>query len=68
MTNRNIHVIIYNKQVACETFCLDDDDAMIEATKTLESEALSTTTVRFIEAKKEDAAKGLSKCHNKKVI
>lgn len=55
-------------RVACETFCLDDDDAMMEATKALESETLSATTVRLIEAKRDDTGIGLSKCHNKNVI
>lgn len=53
--------------MACETFCLDDDEALIEATMTLQSEALSSTTVRLFNSKAEDIETGLTKCHNKKV-
>ncbi|KDR21429.1 nitric oxide synthase, salivary gland isoform X2 [Zootermopsis nevadensis] len=54
--------------VACETFCLDDDDTFLEATLALRSPMLSSATVRFVEAKEESLVKALSKCHNKKVI
>ncbi|XP_069669172.1 nitric oxide synthase, salivary gland isoform X2 [Periplaneta americana] len=53
--------------VACETFCLDDDDTFLEATLALRSPTLSSTTVRFVEAKEENLAKALSKCHNRNV-
>jgi hypothetical protein len=45
-------------QVACETFCLDDDDTFLEATMALRSPMLSSATVRFVEAKEESLAKG----------
>lgn len=34
-------------QVACETFCLDDDETLQEAKKALGTVALSEETVRF---------------------
>lgn len=50
-------------QVACETFCLDDDDTILEATLALRSPTLSSSTVRFVEAKQENLAKGiLARC------
>lgn len=54
-------------QLACETFCLDDDDTLLEATSTLRSESLTAQNVRFIEAKLTSPAEGLARCHNKKV-
>ncbi|XP_071050182.1 nitric oxide synthase, salivary gland isoform X2 [Onthophagus taurus] len=54
-------------RVACETFCLDDDDALLEATITLQSENLSSSTVRFVESKPKDLVSSLSKCYNKQV-
>jgi hypothetical protein len=45
-------------QVACETFCLDDDDTFLEATLALRSPMLSSATVRFVEAKQENLVKG----------
>nr|XP_023011652.1 nitric oxide synthase [Leptinotarsa decemlineata] len=54
-------------QVACETFCLDDDDTLLEATMTLQSESLTAQNVRFVESRATAAPVGLSKCHNKKV-
>ncbi|XP_008546993.1 nitric oxide synthase, salivary gland [Microplitis demolitor] len=53
--------------VACETFCLDDDDTLLEVALSLGSEALSRSTVRFIEADPQPIAKSLSKCHNRNV-
>ncbi|XP_076182998.1 nitric oxide synthase isoform X1 [Ptiloglossa arizonensis] len=53
--------------VACETFCLDDDDTLLEVALSLGSEALSATTVRFVEADPQPIAKALSKCHNRNV-
>ncbi|XP_067008227.1 nitric oxide synthase, salivary gland [Anabrus simplex] len=60
--------------VACETFCLDDDETFLEATMALQGPTLSASTVRFVETKEEklapeslDLAEGLSKCHGKKV-
>nr|CAD7595373.1 unnamed protein product [Timema genevievae] len=40
-------------RVACETFCLDDDDTFLEATIALKSPTLSASTVRFMETKAE---------------
>ncbi|CAG2057145.1 unnamed protein product [Timema podura] len=54
-------------RVACETFCLDDDDTFLEATIALKSPTLSASTVRFMETKAEPMDAALSKCHNKKV-
>lgn len=45
-------------QVACETFCLDDDDTLLEMTLSLSSEALSAATVRFVEADPQPIVKG----------
>ncbi|XP_015431485.1 PREDICTED: nitric oxide synthase, salivary gland [Dufourea novaeangliae] len=53
--------------VACETFCLDDDDTLLEVALSLGSEALSAATVRFMEADPQPIAKALSKCHNRNV-
>ncbi|XP_060528614.1 nitric oxide synthase isoform X2 [Cylas formicarius] len=55
-------------KVACETFCLDDDDTFLEATISLQSESLTQQNVRFIESKKSDTVVALSKCHNRKVV
>ncbi|KAK5644702.1 hypothetical protein RI129_006002 [Pyrocoelia pectoralis] len=54
-------------KVACDTFCLDDDEFMLEAALTLETETLSNATVRFVDAKEESMEVSISKCHNKKV-
>nr|CAD7260092.1 unnamed protein product [Timema shepardi] len=54
-------------RVACETFCLDDDDTFLEAAIALKSPTLSASTVRFMETKAEPMDAALSKCHNKKV-
>lgn len=43
--------------VACETFCLDDDDTLLEVALSLGSEALTPSTVRFIEADPQPIAK-----------
>lgn len=56
-------------KVACETFCLDDDDTFLEATITLQSESLSAQNVRFITAPRPDKiTDALSKCHNKNKV
>ncbi|CAH1105276.1 unnamed protein product [Psylliodes chrysocephalus] len=52
--------------VACDTFCLDDDGTFLEATMSLQSESLTINNVRFIEATTVPLTAGLSKCHNKK--
>ncbi|XP_047348938.1 nitric oxide synthase, salivary gland isoform X3 [Vespa velutina] len=53
--------------VTCETFCLDDNDTLLEVALSLGSEALTPTTVRFIEAEPQPIARALSKCHNRDV-
>ncbi|XP_076232753.1 nitric oxide synthase [Calliopsis andreniformis] len=53
--------------VACETFCLDDDDTLLEVALSLGSETLSAATVRFVEADPQPIGKALSKCHNRNV-
>ncbi|XP_043272207.1 nitric oxide synthase, salivary gland [Venturia canescens] len=53
--------------VACETFCLDDDETLLEVALSLGSEALTNSTVRFVEADPQPIAKSLSKCHNRNV-
>ncbi|XP_063238129.1 nitric oxide synthase, salivary gland [Bacillus rossius redtenbacheri] len=52
---------------ACETFCLDDD-AILEATKSLRAPTLSAATVRLLEAEERPLAEALSKCHGKDII
>ncbi|KAK9703975.1 FAD binding domain [Popillia japonica] len=54
-------------RVACETFCLDDDDAILEATITLQTENLTQATVKFVEAKPMDEVASILKAHNKKI-
>ncbi|CAH1134822.1 unnamed protein product [Ceutorhynchus assimilis] len=54
-------------KLACEAFCLDDDETYLEATIALKTESLTTQNVRFVECKNDDTASALSKCHNKKV-
>ncbi|CAH0554483.1 unnamed protein product [Brassicogethes aeneus] len=54
-------------KVACETFCLDDDDTFLEATITLQSQSITEQTVRLVECKADALTAGLEKCHNKKV-
>ncbi|XP_012275116.1 nitric oxide synthase, salivary gland isoform X2 [Orussus abietinus] len=53
--------------VACETFCLDDDETLLEAALLLGSETVSPSTVRFVEAKSQPVDKALQKCHNRHV-
>uniref|UniRef100_A0AAR5QJ33 Nitric oxide synthase n=2 Tax=Dendroctonus ponderosae TaxID=77166 RepID=A0AAR5QJ33_DENPD len=55
-------------KLACDAFCLDDDEAFLEATFSLQSESLTHQNVRLVEAKNDDTAEALSKCHNKKVV
>ncbi|CAH1168649.1 unnamed protein product [Phyllotreta striolata] len=54
-------------KVACDTFCLDDDGTISEATMTLQSESLTANNVRLINSKEISLVSGLAKCHNKKV-
>ncbi|XP_075220584.1 nitric oxide synthase isoform X1 [Lycorma delicatula] len=54
-------------RIACETFCLDDSDTMLE-TSSLGPQTLSSATVRSLKAKdEEDLCTALSRCHNRKV-
>lgn len=46
---------------------MDDDDAILEAANILQSESLTAQSVRFVETQATEVAKGLAKCHNKKV-
>ncbi|XP_017771545.1 PREDICTED: nitric oxide synthase, salivary gland [Nicrophorus vespilloides] len=54
-------------RVACDTFCLDDDDSFLEATMTLQTENLSSNSVRFVDGKSLETEISLTKLHNKKV-
>lgn len=54
-------------QVACDTFCLDDDNTFLEATMTLQTENLSVNTVRFVDEKRVELTQSLAKIHNRKV-
>ncbi|KAB0794374.1 hypothetical protein PPYR_11213 [Photinus pyralis] len=54
-------------KLACDTFCLDDDESILEAALALETETLSNATVRFVEAKEQSTEVSLSKCYNKTV-
>lgn len=45
-------------QVACDTFCLDSDETFLEATQMLHSEAVTASTVRFVESATQDLCKG----------
>ncbi|XP_059483538.1 nitric oxide synthase-like protein isoform X3 [Neocloeon triangulifer] len=54
--------------MACETFCLDDDASLSEATKALRSENISSSAVRFADISAEESlVAGLTRAHNKKV-
>ncbi|XP_044753718.1 nitric oxide synthase-like protein isoform X2 [Coccinella septempunctata] len=54
-------------KVACETFCLDDDDTLNEATKYLQLQSLSEGTVRFVSGKAESPKESLIKMHSKEI-
>ncbi|KAK9877354.1 hypothetical protein WA026_017750 [Henosepilachna vigintioctopunctata] len=54
-------------KVSCETFCLDDDDTLNEATKSLQTQYLSENTVRFMIAKAEQPKEALIKVHSKEI-
>ncbi|KAF4518200.1 hypothetical protein B566_EDAN005925 [Ephemera danica] len=55
-------------KVSCDTFCLDDDASLQEATKSLHTETLIAETVRFADvAAEEQLVQGLVKSHNKRV-
>lgn len=45
-------------QVACDTFCLDMDETLSEASQVLHSEKLSASTVRFVNIEEEDLHSG----------
>ncbi|KAE8744679.1 hypothetical protein FOCC_FOCC008682 [Frankliniella occidentalis] len=53
--------------VACETFCLDDDDSFLEATMAFKSESISPSSIRFVDAEPQEIDQGLSRCHNRRV-
>ncbi|KAL3268497.1 hypothetical protein HHI36_007609 [Cryptolaemus montrouzieri] len=54
-------------KVACETFCLDDDDTLNEATKHLHTEYISENTVRLVPATAVATKLALIKIHGKDV-
>ncbi len=45
-------------QVACETFCLDDDDSFLEATMAFKSESISPSSIRFVDAEPQEIDQG----------
>ncbi|XP_012262601.2 nitric oxide synthase, salivary gland [Athalia rosae] len=53
--------------VACETFCLDDDETLLEVALSLGSDVLSPAAVRFVEADPQPIATALKKCHSRNV-
>ncbi|XP_026686564.1 nitric oxide synthase, salivary gland-like, partial [Diaphorina citri] len=54
--------------VACETFCLDDDETLSDATQVISSVTLNASTVRFLPMTTADSlVTGLSKVHSRKV-
>ncbi|XP_073826700.1 nitric oxide synthase isoform X1 [Musca autumnalis] len=55
-------------KVACETFCLDPDESLSEASMALQNDSLTVNTVRLVPAKTKGSMEQLlSKYHNKKV-
>ncbi|NP_001161704.1 nitric oxide synthase [Nasonia vitripennis] len=54
--------------VSCETFCLDDDETLLEAAQSLGSEVISATTVRFVKTELQTITKALKRCHNRDVM
>uniref|UniRef100_A0A1A9WAM1 nitric-oxide synthase (NADPH) n=1 Tax=Glossina brevipalpis TaxID=37001 RepID=A0A1A9WAM1_9MUSC len=55
-------------KVACETFCLDPDENLSNASFALQNESLSLSTVRLVPSKTKGSLEHLlSKYHNKKV-
>ncbi|XP_050436127.1 nitric oxide synthase, salivary gland isoform X2 [Adelges cooleyi] len=53
--------------VACDTFCLDMDQTLSEASQLLHNEKLSASTVRFVPSELEDLHSAYTRYHNKKV-
>lgn len=53
--------------VACEAFCLDEDDTFLESSGIFSSVSLKENTVRFVESAEDPLQVALSKCHNRKV-
>ncbi|XP_011496043.1 PREDICTED: nitric oxide synthase, salivary gland [Ceratosolen solmsi marchali] len=53
--------------VSCETFCLDDDETLLEAAVSLGSEVISSTTVRFVKAEAQSINNALKRCHNRDI-
>ncbi|XP_031351762.1 nitric oxide synthase-like [Photinus pyralis] len=54
-------------KLACDTFCLDQDESVHEATSQFKPETLSNATVRFVEAKEESIEASLTNYHNTQV-
>lgn len=57
-------------KIACEAFCLDDDDTLNEATKSLQTQYLTEQTLRIVvRAETVNATeKSLAKCHGRQGI
>ncbi|KAL1140194.1 hypothetical protein AAG570_000126, partial [Ranatra chinensis] len=53
--------------VACETFCLDNDETFLEAAQALQTETITASTVKFVESRADDLCQALSHSHNRKV-
>ena len=49
---------IFPLQLACETFCLEEDEALAEVKQALCGESLSPDTVRFVNAKEDSLDSG----------
>nr|XP_018899118.1 PREDICTED: nitric oxide synthase, salivary gland isoform X3 [Bemisia tabaci] len=54
--------------LACETFCLEEDEALAEVKQALCGESLSPDTVRFVNAKEDSLDSALSSYHNRTVV
>ncbi|XP_058806783.1 nitric oxide synthase, salivary gland-like [Phymastichus coffea] len=54
--------------VSCETFCIDDEETLLEAAESLESDIISPLTVRFIKSQQQSLLKSLNKCHNRNIF
>lgn len=47
--------------MACETFCLDNEDTLVEIAQMLHDVQISASTIRFVEAKAEDTLSGIKR-------
>lgn len=56
-------------KVACETFCLDNDDTFTDASFALENDSISVNTVRFSPCSTQQLLESvMEKYHNKKIL